>query len=267
MRLGRASGVLAAAGVLILVVWVTVRGQSPRQQPPKKQPAPSGSTTPAPTTAIPGPAPTRFAPSITYPAGNPYQPVQPASASGPYAFSGDATFPMPGSAAPPSVVPIKLQLASGLMLEGVIDGASPFPCQTSFGEVSIPPSAIRGIRLHAAQTNSSNPLPAATIILHNNDCVTVSLRATQIQIKTTWGMATVDLPHAQSLLLTSEAVEWQQVGDRWTLSPIEEKPAPAADPTGTSEAPAEEPEAPAIPGTTTPIPNVAPPIGAPNSET
>lgn len=266
MRLGRAGAVLAAAGVLILVVWVTVRGQSPRHHPPKKQPVPSGSTTPAPTTPIPGPPPTRFAPSITYPAGNPYQPVQSASASGPYAFTGDATFPLPGSTAPPSVVPIKLQLASGLMLEGVIDGASPFPCQTSFGEVSIPPSAIRGIRLHETQANPSDPLPAATIILHNNDCLTLSLRTTQIQIKTTWGMATVDLPHAQSLLLTSDPVEWRQVGNRWTLSPIEDNPVPAADSAGASEASAEEPEAPAIPGTTTPVPNVAPPIGASNTE-
>jgi hypothetical protein len=261
MRLGRTGGVLAAAGVLSLVVWVTVRGQSPRPQPPKNQPVPSGTRTPAPTPPI------RFAPSTTASARNAYQPVQPANASAPYAFGGDAAFPLPDSAAPPSVVPIKLQLASGLVLEGVIEGTSPFPCQTSFGEVSIPPSAIRGIRLHEIQTNPSDPLPAATIILHNNDSLTVSLRATQIQIKTTWGMATVDLQHAQSLLLTSEAVEWQQVGDRWTLSPIEENPAPADNPAGTSEAPAEASEAPAIPGTTTPVPNVAPPIGAPNTET
>jgi hypothetical protein len=195
----------------------------------------------------------------------------PANAGVPYAFAGDLGFALPDSAAPPRVVPIKLQLGSGLVLEGVIDGASPFPCQTAFGEASIPPSAIRGIRLHGVQTSPSDPLPAATIILHNNDSLTVSLRATQIQIKTTWGMATVDLPHAQSLLLTSDAVQWQQVGDRWTLAPIED-PAPAADPPSVREAPAEQSEAPAspeatTPGSTIPGPNTSPPLGTPVNET
>ncbi len=245
MSLRRACGVLAAAGVLALLVWVSVRAQSPRPKAPKRQSAPARTYVPTP--------PTRFAPGTTtpgtiVPGTNAYHPVQPANASIPYAPGTGGSFPSDAS-----LLPVKLQLAGGLLLEGNIEASGPFPCAATFGEVSIPLTAIRGIRLHAAETNLNNPLPAATIILHNNDSLTVSLRATQIQIKTAWGTANVDLPHVQSLLLTQDDVQWQQAGDhRWILAPVD-KTAPTGEAT--------EAEAPADPGTTTPTLDVSPTFG------
>lgn len=248
MSLRRASGVLAVAGMLALLVWVSVRAQSPRPQAPKGQSIPSNTPLPTP--------PTRFAPGTIVPGSNAYHAVQPANASIPYASSGGGTFQLPpDAAAPPSAVPVKLQLTSGLLLEGNVDSTGPFPCVATFGEVSIPLTAIRGIRLHEIQTTASNPLPAATIILHNNDSLTVSLRTTQIQIKTAWGMATVELPHVQSLLLTQDDVQWQQAGDRWILAPVP-KPAPAEDRATDVEEPAIPPQSPRL--------DVPPTIGSPS---
>ena len=218
--------------MLALVVWVTVRAQStaPRPKVPQNQPAPSGPYTPA---APPRFAPGTTAPGTTAPGTNPYQPIQPANASIPYSPSAFGSFQSDADA-PPSLVsgklvPVKLQLAGGLHLEGNIDASGPLPCAATFGEVSIPLTAIRGIRLHEGTTSANTPLPAATVILNNNDSLTVSLRATQMQIKTAWGTAIIDLPHVQSLLLTQDDVQWQQAGDRWILASVENS-APALKP-------------------------------------
>ena len=61
-------------------------------------------------------------------------------------------------------------------------------------------------------------------MLDNNDSLTVGLRAAQIQVKTEWGMAIVDVPHVRSLVLTADEVQWQESGGRWILVPAE-KPA------------------------------------------
>ena len=261
MSLRRASGVLAAAAMLALLVWVSVRAQSPRPKAPQSQSARSGTYAPAP--------PTRSAPAISFPAPGTF-PVQPASASNPYASSAFGSF-QSGADAPPSLVsgtlvPVKLQLAGGLHLEGNIDASGPLPCAATFGEVSIPLTAIRGIRLHEGTTNANTPLPAATVILNNSDSLTVSLRATQMQIKTAWGTAIVDLPHVQSLLLAQDDVQWQQAGERWILVPVEktasvdnpaptEKPAPDEKTIPADTAPAIPPQAPRL--------DVPPTIGAP----
>jgi hypothetical protein len=160
------------------------------------------------------------------------------------------------------MMPVKLQLTSGLALEGNIGPTGPFPCTATFGEVSIPLSAIRGIRLHEVQTSPSNPLPAATIILNNNDNLTVFLQVTQIQIKTAWGLAIVDLPHVRSLLLTQDDAQWQQAGDRWILAPAE-KPVPAEDASTEAKVPAAD-TAPAIPPQAPQL-DVPPTIGVPTS--
>ena len=116
-------------------------------------------------------------------------------------------------------------MARGLTLAGEVPAES-LPCHTTFGEVSIPLAKVRGLRLHDIQPDTSpqSEVRGATVVLDNNDSLTVGLRAAQIQVKTEWGMAIVDVPHVRSLVLTADEVQWQESGGRWILVPAE-KPA------------------------------------------
>src|SRR5262245_39494793 len=118
MRLRNASGVLVAAGMLALLVWVSVQAQSPRSPAPTGQPAPMPTLTRTP--------PTRFAPTSNSPSSGAF-PVQTADAINPYASNREFTIPSP-DAPSLSMLPVKLQLASGLALEGNVEASGPFPC-------------------------------------------------------------------------------------------------------------------------------------------
>jgi hypothetical protein len=127
------------------------------------------------------------------------------------------------------LLPVRVELRTGLALDGQIAVAGPLVCATAFGEAAIPLATIRGIRLHDEQSTAGTerPAPQATIILTNNDSLTVSLRASQIQVKTEWGEANINVPHLKSMLLTADDVQWQEANGRWTLVAAE-KPPPAA---------------------------------------
>jgi len=220
----RVLSALAAGASLVLVTWVCVLAQTPRGTAGKKPPSP-GTRFPSQSADVaPVLSPNRYPP-------NPY-PVQPA-----YRYQA-----IPGTLAPPGVsgapvasLPARLELASGLTIEGQVL-AEQLPCQTTFGEVSIPLAKVRGLRLHDSQPSTDPPSEdrAATIVLDNNDSLTVTLRAALIHVKTEWGMAIVDVPHVRSLVLTTDEVQWQEAGGRWILTPIERPAAETEDtPIGT----------------------------------
>lgn len=213
MRVGRVMAVVLAGASLVLLAWVVVLAQQPRFVP---NPAvrlssadtwdPYGRSTPMP------PPPTRFAAES----------------------SSNAYRPDPTSAPPEadlSLLAVKAELRKGLALDGQIAVTGPLVCGTAFGEAAIPLTAIRGIRLHDVQVAAGpeRPLPQATIILTNNDSLTVSLTAAQIQVKTEWGEANIQVSHLKSLLLTMDDVQWQEANGRWALvaveKPAEENPA------------------------------------------
>jgi hypothetical protein len=136
---------------------------------------------------------------------------------------------VPGTPIPS--LPSKVELTSGLTLTGQVPG-EPLLCQATFGAVAIPLATIRGVRLHDPDTTAASEKPAgptATVILANGDSLTVALRAAQVQVKTEWGMAIVDVPHVRSLVLTADEVQWQQSGGRWILVPMEKPAAEAED--------------------------------------
>jgi hypothetical protein len=224
MKAGRVLGVVLAGGSLVLLAWVVVvLAQQPRLPGSTKVPAPSNPYNPSsvggldsfgPSTTVP--PPTRFAAGSS---GNAYQSFPPPSHPG----------------ADLSLLPVKVELRKGLALDGQIAVTGPLVCGTAFGEAAIPLTAIRGIRLHEgeAAAGQERPLPQATIILTNNDSLTVSLTAAQIQVKTEWGEANIQIAHFKSLLLTSDNVQWQEVNGRWALVSVEkpavEKAPPALD--------------------------------------
>jgi len=228
MKVGRVLAVVLAGGSLVLLAWVYVLAQQPRIVPGIQFP-----TTPTvnsdsygPTPPVPAP-PSRFATrAATESSSNAYQSFPPSVPPG----------------ADISLLAVRVELRKGLALDGQIAVTGPLVCGTAFGEAAIPLTAIRGIRLHDEPSatgteppappariipgGTERPVPQATIILTNNDSLTVSLRAAQIQVKTEWGEANIHVPHLKSLLMTSDDVQWQQANGRWTLVAVE-KPAPA----------------------------------------
>ncbi|MCI0361000.1 MAG: hypothetical protein L0211_21175 [Planctomycetaceae bacterium] len=109
------------------------------------------------------------------------------------------------------------------------------------------------------------------MILTNNDSLTVSLRAAQIQVKTQWGEANINVPHLKSLLLTSDDVQWQEAGGRWTLVAVEKPTPPVAEDAG-EIAPAAPPqesadERPRLEGADATIPGPAPGLTIPPADT
>jgi hypothetical protein len=233
----RTIAVLATGGLLVLVAWLSVLAQTPRS------PSRVGSADVAP--ALP---PARSAPTFSIP--NAVQPAfgtttLPPSSPHPAPTSSLYYTPSSGEAAAGvTVIPVKLELRSELVLEGKIEATGPYPCGTTFGEVSIPWEKMRGIRVHEGE----NTLGMATVVLDNSDALTVTMRAAQIQIRTEWGMAVVEMPYVRSLILTADAVRWQQVEGKWRLAPVE-KAAPDEDRPPALENPAAE-QLPALPRAT-----------------
>jgi len=217
-------GLLAAGStglMLAAMALVTAQAQRPKE-PASELPTvpPAGPRVPSPLTRVPD-----RSPGITFgnfPAGVP-------STSVPYS---PGSFPpaLPPSSLQPAIstIPIRLELRSGLALQGQVESAS-LPGLTRFGEVAIPLATIRGLRLHDASPDPKLPEgPAATVNLDNGDSLTVVVRAQQIQVKTDWGTAIVDLPQVRSLLVTSDEVVWQETEGRWRLVPVAKPTEPEA---------------------------------------
>jgi hypothetical protein len=227
----RVVAALGAAAVLTLVAWVCVVAQTPRSRGSTVPPAPPPGTRYSIPAADIRPSTTPYSPSINFP-------VVPAVGTQPYS----QTFTPQPAGTPIASLPVKLELTSGLALAGQV-AAEPLACQAAFGDIMIPLDTIRGLRLHdvpsAAEPEKQRPAAQATVVLNNHDSLTVTLRAAQIQVKTEWGMAFVDVSHLRSLVLTTDEVKWQETGGRWNLVPVEKPPAEA------SEAPAEAEPAPA----------------------
>jgi hypothetical protein len=241
MTIRRVLAVVLSGGVLVLVAWVYVLAQQPR--------FPGGTTVgpgdvrvpPPPARIIPGTGnPTLQFPTQPATVGsNPYQPFAPPS--------------LPG--ADVSLLPVKAELRKGLLLDGQVAVTGPLACVAAFGEVGIPLATIRGIRFHelGAAAGAPQQVPQATVILTNNDSLTVMLQATQIQVKTEWGEANITVPQLKSILLTPDDVRWQEANGRWTLVAVEKAPPAVADEPG-GLAPAN----PQFDGASAPIPSVAP---------
>ena len=232
MTIRRVLAALTICAALVLAVTLSLLAQT--RTPAAKDPRP-----------VPPPGTRYLTPSASTPAGEtPYAPSNPYTVQP--AFGSQVISPLPVPGAPIASLAAKVELTSGLVLTGQVPGES-LHCQATFGAVAIPLATIRGLRLHdpdASATDEKPAGPSATVILTNGDSLTVALRAAQVQVKTEWGMAIVDVPHVRSLVLTTAEVQWQQSDGRWILAPTARPPAEA------SEAPAEAVEAPA--GTTTP---------------
>jgi len=221
MKVGRVLAVVLAGGSLVLLAWVYVLAQQPRSPGGTTPPSVRFPTTPSVNSDSYGSVPPAPAPPSGFVArvaiesgGNAYQPFLPSAPPG----------------ADLSLLSVRVELRKGLALDGQIAVTGPLVCGTAFGEAAIPLTAIRGIRLHEelAASGPERPAPQATIILTNNDSLTVSLRAAQIQVKTEWGEANIHVPHLKSMLLTADDVEWHEANGRWTLVAVE-KPPPGAE--------------------------------------
>lgn len=237
MTIRRVLAVVLAGGVMVLVAWVYVLAQQPRL--PRAAVGVSDDRIPPTTRTIVTPT-AQFSTSPAAPVPViPYQPFAPPS--------------LP--AAEPSSLAVKVELRKGLVLEGQIAVTGPLQCLATFGEVGIPLSTIRGIRFHelGAAAGAPQQVPQATVILTNNDSLTVMLQATQIQVKTEWGEANIFVPQLKSILLTSDDVRWQEANGRWTLVAVDKAP-PAV-----VEEPGElAPDRPRFDGADAPIPGDVP---------
>jgi hypothetical protein len=143
--------------------------------------------------------------------------------------------PIPGIPAPLGyaprretyTAPVKVSLDDGSTLAGEIHADGPLDCVTSFGSISVPFNKVRGILW---RESSDTPDRQATLVLDNNDSLTVTVACPAITVKTTWGQANIELPHVRSLLLTTDKVHWAQTPDgRRVLAPDSDAP-PAAPP-------------------------------------
>jgi hypothetical protein len=189
--------VVLTGASLVLVAWAIVLAQQPRSVP---SPSAKNPVSPPPTRS-------NYRESVPI---NPYASIDGGSYAplSPPSLGGDV-----------SLLPVKVELRKGLVLDGQLPVTGPLACATAFGEAALPLAAIRGIRLHEVQevANAERVGPQATIILSNNDSLTVYLRAAQFQVKTEWGEANIGVAHLRSILLTADDVEWQEAGGRWSL--------------------------------------------------
>lgn len=105
-------------------------------------------------------------------------------------------------------VPAKVELNDGTTLAGDLHSSSPLQCQALFGLVAIPFNQIKGVEWQRKTDEQDEPGDSATLILLNGDKLTVTVNVPAIQLKTTWGHATVELPQVRSIVMTIEKVKW-----------------------------------------------------------
>src|SRR5688572_6924476 len=90
-------------------------------------------------------------------------------------------------------VQAKIELNDGMTLTGEIHSDSPLQCVALFGPAAIPFNQIKGIEWQPRTDQPEETENKATLVLLNGDSLTVSVAIPAIQVKTTWGHATVDL--------------------------------------------------------------------------
>jgi len=184
---------------------------------------------------LPKPAGPTVAPPATVPyipvAPAPYTPVVPAPPQlqpGYFPQRVTAIIPPqpPGSFAPAqSSVPAKIELNDGTTLTGAIHSDSPLQCIAIFGQTVIPFNQIKGIEWRSVTDPDDEQARKATLVLINGDALTVSVAIPSIQVKTSWGHATVELSQVQSILMTIEKVKWTDTPDgRRALVPAGDGP-------------------------------------------
>jgi hypothetical protein len=110
-------------------------------------------------------------------------------------------------------VPARIELNDGTTLTGEIRSDSPLQCAALYGPAAIPFNLIKGIEWQRRTDRPDEPENKATLVLLNGDSLTVSVTVPAIQVKTSWGHATVELSHVRSLLMTIEKVKWVDAPD------------------------------------------------------
>jgi hypothetical protein len=311
MTFRRAVSFACLGGVLILGAWVYVRAQSPRKQPatiitpvaPSTFPAPTrylnptapgsnsaGSVVPASASDRPSLAPTEVRLAEQLPArveltsGLVLTGTLAAEPLACQAAFGSANIPLgtirgvrlheTDSAAEEPVADQPTAEAgtttppSPNFLPASPDTALPSP---SFG--TFPPSSIAPGTIPHAPSSKTPAGPAATVILTNGDSLTVALQAELLQLKTDWGVASIEASHVRSILLLDKSGagegtgdvthEWQQHDGRWQLIGLEDAPADA--PADDASKPADN--IPSLPGYESDViapelPDLTPPAGS-----
>jgi hypothetical protein len=313
MTFRRAVSFACLGGVLILGAWVYVRAQSPRKQPativtpvaPSTFPAPTrylnptapgsnsaGSVVPASASDRPSLAPTevRLAEQL---------PARVELTSG-LVLTGTLTADPLTCRAAFGSASIPLGTIRGVRLHETDSAAeksaaeqptaetdtttppspdfAPLPASPdtvlpspSFG--TFPPSSIAPGTIPHAPSSKTPAGPAATVILTNGDSLTVALQAELLQLKTDWGVASIEVSHIRSVLLLDRSGagkgtgdvthEWQQHDGRWQLIGLEDAPAEA--PADDTSKPADN--IPSLPGyesevTAPELPDLTPPAGS-----
>jgi hypothetical protein len=180
--------------------------------PTNTAPVPGVPTVPAPPTLAPS-IPNAVNPGIQFPRVIPPQPGRVAHLPTREAYTG----------------PAKFSLDDGTTLTGEIHADSPLECAASFGVIAVPFNKIRGISWRDPSDGQRPQDVPATLVLDNNDTLTVNVRTHGITLKTAWGQANIELHHVRSLLLTTDKVRWAETPDgRRVLAP--ESDAPPAPP-------------------------------------
>src|SRR5262245_44701322 len=192
--------VAGAGSLLAALALVAAQAQKPKESAPELPSVPStGPRIPLPPTRLPA------TPSTVIP----FSGIGFLSPDSPPQLAPRLTGPPPTGAPAASLIDVRLELITGLCLEGQV-AATSLHGIARFGELAIPLNTVRGLRLHESkpdggEVDSKLPEgPRATVILDNEDSLTLVLRAPQIQVKTSWGTAIVDLPHVRSLVVTGD---------------------------------------------------------------
>jgi hypothetical protein len=136
--------------------------------------------------------------------------------------SASGTFVAPPPSRETVVIAAKVELKSGQTLTGDLHVIGPLECETIIGVTGIPVNTIRGIRQHDQSDEAEDTKAVATVVLANNDSLTVTVRVHHFEVKTEWGTAIINTDHVKSILLTIENVEWREAGGRWHLDKKDE---------------------------------------------
>ncbi|MGE0757172.1 MAG: hypothetical protein AB7F89_17410 [Pirellulaceae bacterium] len=222
---------VVALGLLFILLTISlyVRASALAQAPPRASVRSSPSK----------PAPPRFEPHAALPS-NPGDGFAPPGFALPAGVApGFGVSPQPRG----TPVAVDIELWDGQRLRGHTDSNRAWPVTSLLGATPLPITLIRGLRAHQpAESTTKVPTaqgPTATVILANDDSLTVQLQEREIDLVTSWGRAMVQVSQIQSMLVGDESADFQQAAGRWQLVP--RRDAPAAGPVSP---PAEEPASP-----------------------
>jgi hypothetical protein len=123
-------------------------------------------------------------------------------------------------------VPAKIDFNDGTTLSGEIHSDGPLQCMALFGQTAIPFTQIKGIEWRSGAEQPDDQERKASLVLVNKDVLTVAVTTPAIQLKTTWGHASVELSQVRSIVMTTEKVKWADTPDgRRVLVPADGTPA------------------------------------------